>query len=222
MRLRHKPWALPELREDEKFFENPFHLKGKWKEVFNNELPIDLEIGCGKGDFLKEKAKRDPNRNLIALDLKNEVLVYALRKVNEENLQNVRIISMKAEEISEVFGEGEIDTIYINFCNPWPKASHNKRRLTHPRFLNKYRNFTKKDSKIEFKTDDEGLYLYSLEYFKEAGFDVLYFTDDLEKNFKGNIETEYESKFRSFGMPIYRIDAVKVDIPKANELKEED
>lgn len=208
MRLRHKPWALPELREDEKFFENPYELKGKWREIFNNNNPIDLEIGCGKGDFLKEKANRDKDRNLIAIDLKNEVLVYALRKVNDLGLKNVRIISMKAENISEVFDIDEIDNIYINFCNPWPKLGHNKRRLTHPRFLNKYRNFTKENTYIYFKTDDEGLYLDSLEYFKEGNYEIVFNTDDLIRS-EDNIETEYETKFRNFGMPIYSITALK-------------
>jgi tRNA (guanine-N7-)-methyltransferase len=209
MRLRHKPWALPEMRQDPKFYENPWYLRGRWGEVFNNSNPMDLEIGCGKGDFLCERAKREPGRNIIAIDLKNEVLVYALRKVNAEGLENVRIISMLAEEIDKVFAPGEIDTIFINFANPWPKASHNKRRLTHPRFLRKYREFTKPDSKIEFKTDDEGLYTDSLAYFPEAGYEITFHTDDLQVVHPENIETEYEAKFRTFGMPIYRIEAVK-------------
>ncbi len=209
MRLRHKPWALPELREDAYFFENPSHMKGKWQEEFSNLNPTDLEIGCGKGDFLKETGKNNKDRNLIGLDLKNEVLVYAMRKVRDEDLSNVRVISMKAEDISDVFGENEIDTIYINFCNPWPKAGHNKRRLTHPRFLEKYRHFTKPGSRIEFKTDDEGLFTDSIEYFKENGWKITFMTDDLKADHPGNTVTEYEKRFRNFGMPIYRIDAVR-------------
>ncbi len=209
MRLRHKPWALPEMREDTKFFENPIFNKGKWNEVFGNINPIELEIGCGKGDFIVETAKRNPDKNFIAIDLKNEVLVYALRKVNEAELTNVRIVSMKAEDIAEVFDTDEIEKIYINFANPWPKATHNKRRLTHPRFLTKYRGFTKNGSMIEFKTDDEGLYTDSLQYFPEAGYEIVFCTDDLPQGTPGNIETEYETKFRLFGMPIYSIKAVK-------------
>lgn len=209
MRLRYKPWALSEMRQDDKFFENPWELKGKWKEVFGNDRPIDLEIGCGKGDFVTKKAKRDADRNIIAIDLKNEVLVYALRKINEAELTNVRLISMKAEEIEKLFDKDEIDDIYINFANPWPKASHNKRRLTHPRFLNKYRDFQKDGSLLIFKTDAEELYIDSQEYFNESGYEILFKTDDLDPDHPSNIETEYESKFRSFGMPIYHILARK-------------
>lgn len=207
MRMRHKPWALPEMQQDDKFFETPRGLKGKWQAEFGNDWPIDLEIGCGRGDFISDLADREPNRNYIAMDLKNEVLVYALRKVNDAELANVRILSMKAEELDEVFAPGEISTVYINFANPWPKASQNKRRLTHTRFLSLYRLFLREDSIIQFKTDDEGLYAASLEYFPEAGYEILYHTDDLPVDYPGNIQTEYESKFRDFGMPIYRIDA---------------
>lgn len=213
MRLRHKPWAIPEMKNDAKFFLDPSReMQGQWAEEFGNNAPIDLEIGCGRGDFIVKIASLNPDRNFIALDLKNEVLVYALRKVNEAKLTNVRIISGKAERLDEVFAPGEISNIYINFANPWPKPSHNKRRLTHPRFLGLYRLFTAIGSAIQFKTDDETMYLDSLEYFPEAGYHITYQSDDLPKDHPGNIETEYESKFRGFGMPIYRIDAVKGDI----------
>lgn len=209
MRMRHKPWALPEMKQDPKFFLEPFDMKGKWREHFDNDAPIELEIGCGKGEFIRELARRHPERNYIALDLKNEVLVYALRKINEEHLKNIRVISMKAEDLDRVFEEGEIHRIYINFANPWPKANHNKRRLTHPRFLALYRLFTRPDSIVEFKTDDEELYTASLAYFPEAGYEMLFHTDDLPADHPDNIQTEYEAKFRSFGMPIYRIDAIR-------------
>lgn len=215
MRLRHKPWALPEMQEDRKFFLDPFEMKGKWQAEFGNQNPIDLEVGCGRGDFITALAKAEPNRNYLALDLKNEVLVYALRKINEAGLDNVRIISGKADDLDRMLGEGEIDDIYINFANPWPKPTHNKRRLTHPRFLALYRLFTKEDSKLEFKTDDEAMYLDSLEYFPEAGYEITFQTQDLDRHHPNNIETEYEAKFRDFGMPIFRIDAKKVKIPKA-------
>ena len=205
--MRHKPWALPEMKQDEKFFLNPTNRKGAWQAEFGNGNPIDLEIGCGKGDFIRELARRNPDRNYLALDLKNDVLVYTLRKINEEGLENIRVISMKAEDLDEVFDRGEISRIYINFANPWPKASHNKRRLTHPRFLSLYRLFLTAEGQIEFKTDDEGLYIDSLEYFPLAGYEITYQSDDLPKDHPGNIQTEYETKFRTFGMPIYRIDA---------------
>lgn len=220
--MRHKPWALPEMKEDKKFFLNPTGLKGNWQAEFGNEQPIDLEIGCGKGDFIRELARQNPDRNYLALDLKNDVLVYTLRKINEEELNNIRVISMKAEDLDQVFGPDEIDRIYINFANPWPKASHNKRRLTHPRFLSLYRLFTKSEGIIEFKTDDEGLYRDSLEYFPEAGYEMTYQSDDLPEDYPGNIPTEYETKFRTFGMPIYRIEARRIIISaeKMEELLE--
>lgn len=212
MRMRHKPWALPEMQQDSKFFETPRELKGNWRGEFGNDWPIDLEIGCGRGDFIMNLASREPGRNYIAMDLKNEVLVYALRKVNEAELTNVRILSMKAEEMDMVFSEGEISRVFINFANPWPKVSQNKRRLTHTRFLSLYRLFLTEDSVIQFKTDDEGLYEASLEYFPEAGYEILFQSDDLPVNHPGNIQTEYEAKFRDFGMPIYRIDARMVPV----------
>lgn len=215
MRMRHKPWALPEMKQDPKFFLNPTQLKGRWQAEFANDLPIDLEIGCGKGDFIRELARQNPDRNYLALDLKNDVLVYTLRKINEENLPNIRVISMKAEDLDQVFDREEISRLYINFANPWPRASHNKRRLTHPRFLSLYRLFLKHDGLIEFKTDDEALYLDSLDYFPEAGFEITFRTADLPADYPGNIQTEYEAKFRTFGMPIYRIDA------KIGEISEE-
>lgn len=207
MRMRHKPWALPEMKQDPKFFHNPTEHKGHWQAEFGNDHPVDLEIGCGKGDFIRELARQNPERNYLALDLKNDVLVYTLRKINEEGLTNIRVISMKAEDLDQVFGPGEISRIYINFANPWPRASHNKRRLTHPRFLSLYRLFTKPEGVIEFKTDDEGLYVDSLEYFPQAGYEITFQSDDLPGDHPGNIQTEYETKFRAFGMPIYRIEA---------------
>lgn len=195
------------MQQDAKFFETPREMKGKWREHFGNDWPLDLEIGCGRGDFIVELARAQPRRNYIAMDLKNEVLVYALRKINEQGLTNVRILSMKAEELDEVFAPGEIADIYINFANPWPKAGQTKRRLTHSRFLSLYRLFMGESSCLSFKTDDEGLYRDSLEYFPEAGYAITFQTEDLPADWPGNIQTEYETKFRRFGMPIYRIDA---------------
>ncbi|PKK40410.1 tRNA (guanine46-N7-)-methyltransferase [Clostridiaceae bacterium JG1575] len=212
MRLRHKPWALPEMNQSQRFFADPFDKKGHWREEFGNDHPIDLEVGCGRGEFTLKLARAYPERNFIAMDLKNEVLVYGLRKVEEEALPNVRMISMKAEDLDRVFAPGEIQRLFINFANPWPKAGHNKRRLTHPRFLALYRLITIDAASVEFKTDDEGLYTDSLTYFPEAGFEVTFRTQELAADHPGNIQTEYEEKFRRFGMPIYRIDAKKVPL----------
>lgn len=203
MRLRKKWWARPEMEKDEKSIMDPFPLKGKWQEHFGNDNPIHVELGCGKGQFISTLAKQNPDINYIAIDLKDEVLVFVLRKINEMGLTNVRIIPVFIERIDEIFSEDEISKIYINFCNPWPKVSHHKRRLTHPRFLTKYKTFIKKGTEVWFKTDDDDLFESSLEYFKDEGFEELYRTWDLlDSDFEGNVMTEYEEKFSSFGMKI--------------------
>lgn len=203
MRLRKKWWALPEMEQDEKAIFNQEELYGKWKEEFGNDHPIHLELGCGKGQFVATLAQKNPDINYIAIDLKNEVLVFALRRINELGLKNVRLISMIIENIEKVFAKDEIDKIYINFCNPWPKASHNKRRLTHPRFLTKYNVFLKDGGEIWFKTDDDELFEHSLEYFREEGFTEVYRTLDLlNDGFAENVKTEYEEKFTAFGVNI--------------------
>ncbi|QAA33870.1 tRNA (guanosine(46)-N7)-methyltransferase TrmB [Clostridium manihotivorum] len=201
MRLRKKWWARPELEQAENVVINPSELKGKWNEEFNNNKPIHLELGCGRGKFISEKAVAFPDINHIAVDLKDEVLIYALKKVNEAEVPNVRLIPMNISFIGDVFEKDEVSKIYINFCNPWPKERHKKRRLTHSGFLNTYKNFLAPKSEIWFKTDDIGLFDESQEYFKESGFSLEFVTYDLHNSdFKDNIMTEYESKFTSLGM----------------------
>ncbi len=201
MRLRKKWWARPELEQNNKVIINPSESKGKWREIFGNDNPIYLELGCGKGRFISTRAKENPNINFIGIDLKDEVLVCALRKVEESEVNNVKLIPLEIAFITEVFDEDEISRIYINFCNPWPKKSHNKRRLTHNRFLEKYKTFIKPETEIWFKTDDKDLFEASQEYFKESGFEIKYLTYDLhEADFSENVVTEYEEKFTSLGM----------------------
>lgn len=205
MRLRKKWWARPELEQSKEVVTEPSLLKGKWKEEFNNSNPIYLELGCGKGRFISGQSQANKDINFIGIDLKDEVLVYALRKVNEveREVDNIRLIPLEIAFIEEVFDKNEIFRIYINFCNPWPKLSHNKRRLTHSRFLERYKTFLQPESEIWFKSDDKELFDDSLEYFKESGFELLYHTYDLHNSdFKENIMTEYEEKFRSKGMKI--------------------
>ena len=203
MRLRKKWWVRPELEKDSKVITNPRELKGIWKENFKNNNDIFLELGCGRGDFAVTKAKNNPDINYIAVDLKDEVLIYVLNKANEAEVENIRIVPLNISFISEIFSENEVSKIFINFCNPWPKDRHKKRRLTHTKFLDEYKKFLKKDSEIWFKTDDKELFDESQEYFKEAGFEIEYLTYDLHKSdFKENIVTEYESKWTSMGMNI--------------------
>ncbi|WP_446897381.1 tRNA (guanosine(46)-N7)-methyltransferase TrmB [Clostridium sp. LBM24168] len=201
MRLRKKWWARPEMEASNLAIINPEYYKGNWLEQFKNKNPIYLELGCGKGKFLCTQAENNVGINYIGIDLKDEVLVYALRKIQQKELKNVRIISMNITGIEYIFGENEISRIYINFCNPWPKKRHNKRRLTHTRFLTIYKKFLRKGSEIWFKTDDIDLFNESQVYFRENGFTIEYLTYDLHNsNFYGNITTEYEEKFTSLGM----------------------
>lgn len=201
MRLRKKWWARPELEASPIVITEPKKTRGKWNEEFKNNNPIYLELGCGRGQFISARASDNQDINFIGVDLKDEVLIYALRKVEEAEVENVRLIPMNIMGISEIFEENEIDRIYINFCNPWPKERHNKRRLTHTKFLSEYRKFIKPGTEIWFKTDNTELFEDSIEYFKVSGFDVTYITYDLHSSdFKENIVTEYEGKFTSLGM----------------------
>ena len=213
MRVRKKEWARPEL-ENTKFViinpeKYPEKYKGKWNEEFKNSNPIYLELGCGTGKFISENAVNNPNVNYIGIDLKDEILVYAKRTVEEtlyskdEYVENIRLIPMQIAFIGNVFDRDEISRIYINFCNPWPKRRQNRQRLTHSNFLEKYKGFLKPISEIWFKTDDKSLFDDSQEYFKSCGFSIKYLTYDLHNSgFENNISTEYEIKFSSIGMPI--------------------
>lgn len=207
MRLRRKPWARPELLQSELFIENPREFKGSWNKVFNNNNEICLELGCGKGRFISNIAQKNKDKNFIAIDLKDEVLVYVKRKCEELNLENVRILSFDINYINEIFEKAEVSDIYLNFSTPWPKTKHNKRRLTHPRFLNKYLEVINPNSKIMLKTDHELFFLDSIEYLNENGFDILYKTMDLHNEEIENIMTEYEEKFLNKGMKIMYLTA---------------
>ncbi|WP_125153072.1 tRNA (guanosine(46)-N7)-methyltransferase TrmB [Clostridium rectalis] len=203
MRLRKKWWARPEMEASEFCVIKPREYKGKWKDEFGDKKPIHLELGCGRGSFISQKAEKNLDKNYLAVDLKDEVLIYGLRKVEELELKNVRIVPLNITFISEIFDKDEIEKIYINFCNPWPKERHNKRRLTHTKFLTEYKKFLKSGSEIWFKTDDDQLFEDSITYFKESGFNIEYLTYDLHNSdFKNNIVTEYEEKFSTMGTKI--------------------
>ena len=210
MRLRKKPWARPELEACNFFIVNPSEYKGKWRESFNNDNPIYLELGCGKGTFVAVHGSENPNINYVAIDIKDEVLVLAKRNIenayNEKGLEvnNLKLMAQEIFLINDVFGKEDIvDRIYINFCNPWPKERHKKRRLTYPTQLEKYKEFLSKDGRIYFKTDDDELFEESLVYFKESGFEIEYITYDLHKSdFVGNVRTEHENMFSEQGIKI--------------------
>lgn len=201
MRLRKKWWARPELEASNLFIKEPRDLKGKWRDEFSNDNPIHLELGCGRGGFAAQNSLKNPSINHIAVDLKDEVLVEGLRKLQAAEVTNARVVALNISYISELFDKDEIDKIYINFCNPWPKDRHNKRRLTHTRFLSEYKKFLKPSSEVWFKTDDTDLFNASLDYFKECNFSLEFVTYDLhDSDFSDNIMTEYETKFTSLGM----------------------
>ncbi|MCY6957093.1 tRNA (guanosine(46)-N7)-methyltransferase TrmB [Clostridium brassicae] len=204
MRLRKKWWARPELEASHLFksLDEAKELKGKWSQEFQNNNDIYLELGCGRGGFTTKTAQRYTDKNIIAIDLKDEILVMALRNLVEAEIENARIIAMNIGGISEVFDENEISRIYINFCNPWPKDRHKKRRLTHTKLLIEYKKFIKKGTEIYFKTDDLELFQESFEYFEESGFEIVYKTYDLHNSEykEENIMTEYESKFKELGI----------------------
>ncbi|HHY26141.1 MAG TPA: tRNA (guanosine(46)-N7)-methyltransferase TrmB [Desulfitobacterium dehalogenans] len=203
MRLRRKAWARPELENDPKVIYNPMDYKENWHEVFGKDQPIHLELGCGRGQFISQCAELNSHINYIAIDLYDEVLVKALRKINEKNLINVRIIPMNIAKLEDVFNKDQIEKIYINFCNPWPSRRHHHKRLTHPQFLTVYKKLMKDHSEIWFKTDDDELFKDSLKYFESEGFIEKYSTLDLHRSeFRENVMTEYEEKFSNQGMKI--------------------
>ncbi len=213
MRIRFKPWARPELEASYFYEDNPENYIGKWKDKFkNSENPIHIELGCGKGNFISELAVKNENINYIAIDLVDAMLGLAKRKIeeryNNENkkVENLILVRYDIERIFNILNSNDkIERIYINFCNPWPKAKHKKKRLTHTRQLEKYKDFLIPNGEIYFKTDDDGLFEDSIKYFKECNFDILKYTYDLhnEDIFSGkNIVTEHEKMFSDDGIKI--------------------
>ena len=213
MRIRYKKWARPELEASKFYIDNPEELKGKWKDEFERkENPIHLELGCGKGQFISKLACKNQNINYIAIDLVDAMLGLAKRNIEEEfkenNIEpkNVLITRFDIERILLILNKKDkIERIYINFCNPWPKGKHRKKRLTHTRQLEKYKEFLTTKGEIFFKTDDDGLFDSSIGYFEESGFEITRLTRDLHNDdiFDGqNIETEHEKMFSEEGIKI--------------------
>ncbi len=218
MRIRHKKWARPELEASSFYIDNPEEMKGNWKEYFGNNHPIHLELGCGKGQFISELASENLHINYIAIDLVDAMLGLAKRNVEakykEKNIEpkNIILTRFDIERILLILAEpDQIERIYINFCNPWPKGKHRKKRLTHTKQLEKYRVFLKENGEIYFKTDDDDLFHSSLLYLEEAGFEILKKTIDLQAEpiFERNIETEHEKMFSEQGIKIKALIAVK-------------
>lgn len=198
MRLKKIKNSDKIVRECKYFVDNPSKYKNKWNEVFKNSNNIEIEIGMGKGDFLINKALDNPNINYIGIEKYDSVLVYVKRKLDELNINNLRIINIDAINLLDVFGE-EISKIYLNFSDPWPKKRHTKRRLTYEAFLSIYdKVFVNKSVNIEMKTDNDDLFEYSLESFKEHGYKV----NKIDRNIDDKYKTEYEKKFMEKGKNI--------------------
>lgn len=209
MRIRHKPWAKPELEACPFYITEPQEHKGKWQDIFpDSSKPLYVELGCGKGGFISQASPAHPENNYIAMDIKNEMLVLAKRKIEnayreiDAPTDNIRIAIQNIERIDLAWDENDrADRIYINFCNPWPKDRHNKRRLTHTRQLLNYKKFLKGD--LWFKTDDDELFEESLDYFKEAGYEIKFLTRDLHSETGiENFVTEHEKMFTEEGKKI--------------------
>lgn len=206
MRPRNKPWADDFLIENQQFVElNPFENKGKWKAVFGNDNPIHLEIGSGKGQFIAGMGEKYPTINFIGIELNKNIIVDAVEKVAEKNLPNVKLINENAKDLRELFVENEVEAIYLNFSDPWPKTRHAKRRLTFHTFLSQYQAILQDNGEIVLKTDNQGLFEYSLVSFSQFRMRLKEVTLDLHQlNDPENVKTEYEEKFSAKGQPIYR------------------
>ena len=215
MRLRNVTGSREVIADSRFVVHEPQEYKGKWKEVFGNEQPIRIEIGMGKGQFLLRLAKSNPTINYIGIERYSSVMLRALEKYDTEEfdgLENIRFVCVDAHELPELFEPGEVDRIYLNFSDPWPKARHANRRLTSVKFLEQYDKVLVKGGVVEFKTDNRSLFDFSLEQVEEAGWRLVSCTFDLhhdESMNAGNVMTEYEEKFSAMGNPIHKLIATR-------------
>lgn len=209
MRVKHKPWAKEKLlSHPEVCVNNPEDFKGNWSNVFGNGNPIHIEIGSGKGQFISGMAKQHPEINYIGIEVVESVLVVALDKVLQAGVSNARLLSVDGANLLDYFEPAEVGRIYLNFSDPWPKKRHTKRRLTSPQFLDLYHTLLGEKGEIHFKTDNRGLFEYSLVAFSAYGLKLKEVSLNLhEDEMEGNVMTEYEEKFSQKGFPIYRLEA---------------
>ena len=216
MRLRNIPGAKEVIENSPYVVHEPQKQKGQWSHVFENNHPIHIEVGMGKGRFLMDMAKIHPEVNYVGIEMYDSVLLRALQKreeyeQNEGTLTNLYFMCIDARLLPEIFEKGEVEKIYLNFSDPWPKARHAKRRLTSRQFLERYDQILVPEGRVEFKTDNRELFEFSLEEVKEAGWTLEASTFDLhhdEELVKGNVMTEYEEKFSSMGNPIHKLIAM--------------
>ena len=212
MRLRRKPWIDEAIHEYDSHFimDEQEEYKGRWRDVFKKpELPLYMELGTGKGKFIAGMAEAHPEANFLGFEVQIGVVYYAAQKLFEQDAPNAKVTLFDIAGIEEVVAPGEVDRFYINFCDPWPKARHAKRRLTYRTFLDRYARLLKEGGEVHFKTDNEDLFNFSLEEFRECGWELKNVTFDLHKTDLPNVKTEYETKFSTKGQPIFRLEAVK-------------
>ena len=209
MRVRNRKGATELLEAHPQYvILNPADAKGRWQEIFGNNHPIHVEVGSGKGAFVSGMAKANPEINYIGIDIQKSVLSYALDKVIATDVPNIKLLWVDGSDLTDYFEEGEIDRLYLNFSDPWPKKRHEKRRLTYQSFLSTYQQILPENGEIHFKTDNRGLFEYSLVSFSQYGMKLKGVWLDLHaSDFEDNVLTEYEQKFANKGQVIYRVEA---------------
>ena len=210
MRLRNKPWAEDFINAHPHIvIPNPEDFKGKWNDVFNNDHPLHIEVGTGRGQFITGMAKANPDINYIGIELYDSVIVSALENALEAGtLPNLKLIKVNGEHSAKFFQKNDVNRVYLNFSDPWPKDRHAKRRLSHENFLKLYESFLIDNGEVHFKTDNRGLFEFSLVSMSEYGMLLKYVSLDLHASMpEDNIMTEYEEKFSSKGHPIYRLES---------------
>ena len=208
MRLKNIKGASEKILRGKYFISNPMDYKGKWNSLFNNDNPIFIEIGMGKGNFIINNAINNPDINYIGIEMYDSVILRAVEKSNDLDIDNLYLVRMDARLIEDVF-DREIGVIYLNFSDPWPKDRHAKRRLTSPRFLARYDSIFKGDKSIIMKTDNRDLFDYSVNSLRDYGYDIVDICYDLHKERDNIITTEYEDKFTSMGISINYLEASK-------------
>lgn len=211
MRLRHLPGAEQMIEESPYVIHEPEKKKDRWNTVFGNDHPIRIEVGMGKGQFITELAASNPDVNYVGIERYPTVMVKALRKREKVELSNLYFMCIDARLLAEIFAPHEVERIYLNFSDPWPKDRHAGRRLTSPQFMNVYDQILAPEGRVEFKTDNRGLFDYSLESVPEAGWKITEYSFDLHNSemAEGNVMTEYETKFSAEGKPICKLTAVR-------------
>ena len=209
MRVRKRKGAEEHLANHPQYvILEPEAAKDKWHELFGNDNPIHIEVGSGKGAFITGMAQQNPDINYIGIDIQLSVLSYALDKVLASGAENVKLLRVDGSSLTNYFEDGEVDMMYLNFSDPWPKSRHEKRRLTYKTFLDTYKQILPENGEIHFKTDNRGLFEYSLASFSQYGMVINKVWLDLHaSDYEGNVMTEYERKFSEKGQVIYRVEA---------------